>query len=1051
MRNVRPLLSISSALFLVICGKAQPANDNPCGAITLTVNATCVNFGVAPSTATATNTTGVPAPGCANYQNRDVWYKLTVPANGAVSIQTTAGGITDGGMAAYTATACGGTFTLVQCNDDFGASTMPRLDLTCLTPGSTLYIRFWRKGNGAGGTFNICASTLTPPATPANDDPCGAIALTAAASCTPVAGTTVGACPTTAVANPSCDNYSGGDTWYKVTTASPGSLTVTTTANSITDGAMAIYSATACNGTFTELDCDDNSGAGSMPQIALTCIPAGTYYIRFWQSGGGTGTFNICAVFLAVPSNDDPCGAVALPAAASCTYVAGTTVGACNTSGIPAPGCGSYGGSDVWYTLTTPSFGSSTITTTAGSITDGALAVYTATACNGTYTLVACDDDSGPGAMPAITLSCRAANTFYIRVWQYGGGTGTFNICATFTATSGVPGNDDPCSATALTVGTSCSTTAGTNVCATNNASPTSPGCGGFTTGSSLDVWYSFVAPSSGIGIIEVGSGTLSDPSMALYSGTCTTLAFMECDADDGAGSLPVIYRTDLTPGATYYVRVWGNGSSSGTFTICVRAPAQPSGYSCALRIDLFDTGGDGWGTSQISVTINGGAATAYTCAGAYNALLIGVNIGDVINVSYSNTGANQAENSYRIILSTSSLPYYNSGSPPANGLAFTQTVNCLPPMQSQEDCLGAKTLCGGASVNANPQSTGNVSDLFGSNYGCLLNAERQGLWYIFRMSNGGNVGMTVDPAANDDYDWAIWGPYADASTTSMVCSPAGAPARCSYASGPNTFSATGDYNTGMGSSAYSGSPRFDLPSNPSSQGAGGNGWVKGMTTVTGEIYLLYISNWSRSGLSFDLSWQLSNGASLDCTVLPVEFLSLSAEADRDAVNVNWTTLSESHSDHFVVERSKDAESFDPIGSIEAAGTSTHRIDYIFRDPHPLAGANYYRLKQIDIDGAYEYTDVVVVFFGPKLEAPRIFPDPVDDLMNIAFEMPASGTAYLQVLDASGRVVRDKDVDLDRGANTVSMNLASLLTGTYELRLFTTPDQPPRTTRFIKQ
>lgn len=1051
MTELRSILSILAALFLVIEGAAQPGNDNPCGATTLTVNATCVNLGTAPSTATATNTTGVPAPGCANYQNRDVWFKLTVPANGAVSIQTTAGGITDGGMAAYTATACGGTFTLLQCNDDFGASTMPRLDLTCLAPGSTLYIRFWRKGNGAGGTFNICATTLTPATPPTNDDPCGAITLTASSSCTPVAGTTVGACPTTAVANPSCDNYQGGDTWYKVVTATPGSLTLTTTANSITDGAMAVYTATACNGTFTELACDDNSGAGSMPQIALTCIPAGTYYIRFWQSGGGTGTFNICAVFNAVPANDDPCGATALTAAASCLYTAGTTVNACNTSGIPAPGCGSYGGSDVWYVVTTPSFGSLTLSTTAGSITDGAMAIYTATACNGTFTLVACDDDSGPGTMPELTLSCRGASTYYVRIWQFGGGTGTFNICATFVASTGTPTNDNPCAATTLTVGTSCSPTNGTNVCASNNATPTSPGCGGFTTSSSLDVWYSFVAPASGIGIIEIGSGTLADPSMALYSGTCGSLTLIECDADDGPGSMPAIARTDLTPGATYFVRVWGNGNSSGTFTICVRAPAQPSGYSCVWRIDLYDTGGDGWGTSQISVTINGGAATTYTCGAAYNAVLIGVNASDVVSVSYSNSGANQTENSYRIILSTSSLPYYNSGSPPANGLAYTQTVNCLPPMQSQEDCLGAKTLCGGAQVNANPQSTGNVSDLFASNYGCLLNSERQGLWYIFRMSSGGNVGMTVNPAGNDDYDWAIWGPYADGTTTSMVCSPAGTPARCSYASGPNTFSATGDYNTGMGSASYSGVPRFDLPTNPSSQGAGGNGWVKGMVTTTGQIYLLYVSNWSRSGLSFDLSWQLSNGASLDCTVLPIELLSLSAEPDHDAVNVLWTTLSESHSDHYVVERSQDAESFSAIGSVEAAGTSTHRIDYIYRDIEPVRGANYYRLKQVDEDGAYEYTAVVVAFVGPKLIAPRIFPDPVEDLMNVAFDMPSSGTAYLQVLDASGRVIRDRDIDLGEGANTVSLNLASLNAGTYELRLFTSAQQPPRTSRFIKQ
>ncbi|MBL7985915.1 MAG: T9SS type A sorting domain-containing protein, partial [Flavobacteriales bacterium] len=778
-----------------------------------------------------------------------------------------------------------------------------------------------------------------------------------------------------------------------------------------------------------------------------------TLYIRFWRKGtGGGGTFSICAVTTGAagpPANDNPCGATVLPPNTSCTNTASTNVNACPSTSVADPSCGSYLGSDIWFSVTTTSFGTLTLNTVAGSMTDAAMALYSATACNGSFTQIDCDDDDGPGRMPTITAACLPAATYSVRDWGFDGVTGTFDLCAVFTSIT-PPTNDTPCTAAALTVNASCSLTAGTNVCATNGSPPGDPGCGNFN-GSSLDVWYSFTAPSNGIAILETTAGTLTNASMALYSGSCGALTLVECDADHGPGNMPSLYRNDLTGGATYFVRIWGSGGSSGTFNLCVTSPTTPTGFSCTWLFELFDTSGDGWGASQISVSINGGAATTYTVTQGFNAVLIGLNVGQSVSVSYSNAGPNQDENSYRIRLNASTFPYFNSGTPPGSGVAFTQTVNCLPPGQTQEDCLGAKTLCGSQDENANPNNTGNVADLFPANYGCLASAERQGLWYIYRMTSGGRVGMTLDPDGNDDYDWAIWGPYPSTTTTSSVCAPAGPPSRCSYASGPNTVGSTGSYNTGMGNATYSGVPQFDDPSPSYSEGSSGNGWVPGMNTITGEVYLLYISNFSQSGLAFLLTWQLTNGASLDCTVLPVEFMGLSASDEGDRVRLDWSTLSEHNSDYFVVERSSDGEQFSPLGAVEAAGESQQRIEYAYVDPFPMPGANYYRLKQVDLDGAYEHTPRVVVLFGRTDAPPTVFPNPAQDLLNVAFSMPVDGTAYVQVIDASGRVVRDRDVDLERGAQTVSIRTQDLPAGAYEMRLFTTTDQAPHNVRFIKE
>ena len=112
----------------------------------------------------------MPAPTCANYNGGDVWFAITVPASGAVTVTTSAGVITDGGMALYTATACNGTFTQISCNDDANG-LMPEIVASGLTVGSTVYVRFWEYGNDTPGSFSICSTTFTPPTPPA----CGAM------------------------------------------------------------------------------------------------------------------------------------------------------------------------------------------------------------------------------------------------------------------------------------------------------------------------------------------------------------------------------------------------------------------------------------------------------------------------------------------------------------------------------------------------------------------------------------------------------------------------------------------------------------------------------------------------------------------------------------------------------------------------------------------------------------------------------------------------------------------------------------------------------------
>ena len=134
-----------------------PVNDDPAGAILLTVNdaagyTTYSNVG-------STNTLTESTPTCASYSGEDVWFKVVVPPGISVlEFDTQSGGITDGGMSIYRGTP--GSLIEVECDDDDALDgLMPYIYRDDATPGETIYIRVWEYGGGTTGTFNIFVST----------------------------------------------------------------------------------------------------------------------------------------------------------------------------------------------------------------------------------------------------------------------------------------------------------------------------------------------------------------------------------------------------------------------------------------------------------------------------------------------------------------------------------------------------------------------------------------------------------------------------------------------------------------------------------------------------------------------------------------------------------------------------------------------------------------------------------------------------------------------------------------------------------------------------
>ncbi|HSD13703.1 MAG TPA: T9SS type A sorting domain-containing protein [Flavobacterium sp.] len=133
-----------------------PANDNCSTASVLTPGGVFANNPLAVNLTGATNSTP-PAPGCASFQGNDVWYRVTIPASGTLTVETNndGSGNYDTGMAVYSGTC--GSLTLIECDDDDSLDGAYSLINLTRTPGEVVYVNTWRYNGGPAITYRISA------------------------------------------------------------------------------------------------------------------------------------------------------------------------------------------------------------------------------------------------------------------------------------------------------------------------------------------------------------------------------------------------------------------------------------------------------------------------------------------------------------------------------------------------------------------------------------------------------------------------------------------------------------------------------------------------------------------------------------------------------------------------------------------------------------------------------------------------------------------------------------------------------------------------------
>ncbi len=170
----------------------------------------------------------------------------------------------------------------------------------------------------------------------------------------------------------------------------------------------------------------------------------------------------------------------------------------------------------------------------------------------------------------------------------------------------------------------------------------------------------------------------------------------------------------------------------------------------------------------------------------------------------------------------------------------------------------------------------------------------------------------------------------------------------------------------------------------------------------------------------------------------PVELVEFTAKLIGHEVELNWSTASELNNDRFIIERSFDGLSFESIGEVLGNGTTSEFITYSFNDSNPLVGLNYYRLKQLDFDGQFEYSSIEVVTYSPDVKSlgASIIPNPTTpDNINISIETnDLINDINVILIDNSGRKLFDKAFNPVEFTNMISIEQnADITSGLYHV------------------
>lgn len=695
----------------------------------------------------------------------------------------------------------------------------------------------------------------------------------------------------------------------------PNAGTSSTTPNSVTCGNTAVV----LNAAGITTDCgmsyqwQVNTGSGWNNIVGGTTIPYTVYpnvntqyrLISTCTNSGLSNTSSTSSVTIlnSSPVNDDPCNAITLPVNAGfCANQTYSTTCASASEvfqpGIPAPGCASYSGGDIWFKVTVPASGRIIIDTDVSGITDGGMAIYTSSTnnCNNVNTLVECDDDdSNNGMMPMIartgtlcTVPCCAAqnatltpgSTVYVRFWEYGNDImGTFNICAYEPTT---PQPAITCANATVIAGLPYAGNSLTTCCAGNEYTSANVCASSYMNGEDYIFAYT---PSVNISVDITTSGTSSATGLFI-SDKCPSAGGANC-VGMSTGTNPTLCGINLTAGTTYYITVdtWPSPTCTN-FNIIM---TQSSAPTCGLN---YTQTSPAWAWDDISATGTN----------------VGIAADDVFASAYTNFGFTfcyDGINYNRCLISSNGYVIFD----PVGCATNLPTTNAAPNGYSPWD------------ITANAPNTNNMP--------------RNSIMFPW---------ADIDPSVGvtPDIKYATIGV---SPNRRFIVSFNNVPM---FGSSCTAYSFTGQ----IALFETSNNIEIRIANYQNCSGWNEGGGIVGLSNFNGTNALIapnhnYTPVWNATNYMRRFTFNCAT-----CVTLPVTMNDFYTTCSGGQRVVNWSTASEQNAAVFVLQSSTDGMFWDDVATVPASGNSSSTKNYTYTDnTNYSANTIYYQLLQIDNDG----------------------------------------------------------------------------------------------------
>lgn len=189
---------------------------------------------------------------------------------------------------------------------------------------------------------------------------------------------------------------------------------------------------------------------------------------------------------------------------------------------------------------------------------------------------------------------------------------------------------------------------------------------------------------------------------------------------------------------------------------------------------------------------------------------------------------------------------------------------------------------------------------------------------------------------------------------------------------------------------------------------------------------------------------------------LPVNLLRFNGYRNGNKNLLEWSTEDELNNKGFEVQRSTDGSLFSTLGFVKAKtanGSSSIVLSYSFEDYNPDGQRQYYRLRQVDIDGRGKLSQVLVIN-GDKpaaLSIGSLFPVPARNKLTVIVNAPREGKIELMIANANGQLIRRQIASVGLGANSIPLNIDELTSGNYIIYLKDKVQDQVLSVKFIKE